>query len=108
MKPTYLWTSQKFSSATNMRKLGAIELNNLKRSDSHTNRAIPDRLPKTLPNGWYFSFSNEVYKDNNDKYYENIGVPVNYKLNYSNERQTLFRSIANNLEKVKKNILNAF
>jgi C-terminal processing protease CtpA/Prc len=106
-KPVYLLTSQQSASATDMMALSSMELNNLKRIGSHTNGAISDALQKTLPNGWYFSLSNEVYTDNNDKCYENIGVPVNYELNYPNDRQTFFRSIANDLEKDKRNILNA-
>jgi carboxyl-terminal processing protease len=106
-KPVYLLTSQQSASATDMMALSSMELNNLKRIGSHTNGAISDALQKTLPNGWYFSLSNEVYTDNNDKCYENIGVPVNYELNYPNDRQAFFRSVANDLEKDKKNILNA-
>ncbi|SMC57938.1 S41 family peptidase [Cellulophaga tyrosinoxydans] len=106
-KPVYLLTSQQSASATDMMALGSMELNNLKRIGSHTNGAISDALQKTLPNGWYFSLSNEVYTDNNDKCYENIGIPVHYELNYPNDRQTFFRSIANDLEKDKRNILNA-
>jgi len=106
-KPVYLLTSQQSASATDMMALSSMELKNLKRIGSHTNGAISDALQKTLPNGWYFSLSNEIYTDNNDKFYENIGVPVHYELNYPNERQTFFRSVANDLEKDKKNILNA-
>lgn len=106
-KPVYLLISQQSASATDMMALSSMELNNLKRIGSHTNGAISDALQKTLPNGWYFSLSNEVYTDNNDKCYENIGVPVNYELNYPNDRQAFFRSVANDLEKDKKNILNA-
>ncbi len=106
-KPVYLLTSQQSASATDMMALSSMELNNLKRIGSHTNGAISDALQKTLPNGWYFSLSNEVYTDNNDKCYENIGIPVHYELNYPNDRQTFFRSIANDLEKDKRNILNA-
>lgn len=106
-KPVYLLTSQQSASATDMIALGSMELNNLKRIGSHTNGAISDALQKTLPNGWHFSLSNEVYTDNNDKCYENIGVPVHYELDYPNDRQIFFRSIAIDLEKDKRNILNA-
>lgn len=107
LKPVYLLTSQQSASATDMMALSSLELINLKRIGSHTNGAISDALQKTLPNGWYFSLSNEVYTDNHDKCYENIGVPVNYELNYPNDRQTFFRSVANDLEKDKENILSA-
>jgi len=106
-KPIYLLTSQQSASATDMMALGSMEITQLKRIGSHTNGAISDALQKTLPNGWSFSLSNEVYTDNNDKYYENIGIPVDFELNYPEDRQTFFRSVANDLEKDKRNILKA-
>lgn len=106
-KPIYLLTSQQSASATDMMALSSMELNNLKRIGSHTNGAISDALEKTLPNGWYFSLSNEIYSDVNDNYYENIGIPVDFELNYPEDRQTFFRSVANDLENDKKNVLNA-
>lgn len=106
-KPVYLLTSQQSASATDMMALSSMELNQLKRIGSHTNGAISDALEKTLPNGWYFSVSNEIYTDVNDKCYENIGVPVDFELNYPEDRQTFFRSVANDLEKDKQNILKA-
>jgi C-terminal processing protease CtpA/Prc len=107
IKPVYLLTSQQSASATDMLALSSMELKNLKRIGSHTNGAISDALQKTLPNGWKYSLSNEVYTDNNDVCYENIGVPVNYELNYPNDRQTFFRSVAIDLENDKENVLNA-
>ena len=106
-KPVYLLTSQQSASATDMMALSSMELNNLKRIGSQTNGAVSDALQKTLPNGWHFSLSNEVYTDKNDICYENIGVPVNYELNYSNDRQTFFRSVGEDLEKDKQSVLNA-
>ena len=104
-KPVYLLTSQQSASATDMFTLASIELNNVKRIGSHTNGAISDAMEKTLPNGWYFSVSNEIYTDMNGKCYENIGIPVDYDLNYPDDRQTFFRSVADNLEKDKQDIL---
>lgn len=106
-KPVYLLTSQQSASATDMMALSSMELNQFKRIGSHTNGAISDALEKTLPNGWYYSLSNEIYTDINDKCYENIGVPVDFELNYPEDRQTFFRSLANDLEKDKQDILQA-
>lgn len=105
--PVYLLTSQQSASATDMMALSSIELNNIKRIGSHTNGACSDALEKTLPNGWYYSVSNEIYTDLNNKCYENIGVPVHFELNYPEDRQTFFRSVANDLKKDKQDILNA-
>lgn len=106
-KPIYLLTSQQSASAADMMALSSMEITQLKRIGSHTNGAISDALQKTLPNGWSFSLSNEIYTDNNNKYYENIGIPVDFELNYPIDRQTFFRSVGNDLEKDKQNILNA-
>ena len=104
-KQVYLLTSQQSASATDMMALSSMELNNIKRIGSRTNGAISDALQKTLPNGWHFSLSNEIYTDNNDKFYENIGIPVDFELNYPENRQTFFRSVANDLKKDKADIL---
>ena len=106
-KPVYLLTSQQSASATDMMALSSLELNQIKRIGSHTGGAISDALQKTLPNNWYFSLSNEIYTDNNNVCYENIGIPVDFELNYPNDRQIFFRSVANNLEKDKQEILKA-
>ena len=45
--------------------------------------------------------------DNKGRNYENEGIPVNYYLNYSKDRQTFFRNIASDLEKDKQQILEA-
>ena len=106
-KPVYLLTSQQSASATDFTALSSMRLDQLKRIGSHTQGAISDALEKQLPNGWYFSLSNEVYEDINGECYENIGVPVHYELNYPKDRQTFFRSIANDLEGDKQKILAA-
>lgn len=106
-KPVYLLTSQQSASATDMMALASMELKQIKRIGSHTNGAISDALQKTLPNGWYFSLSNEVYTDLNDRHYENIGIPVDFEMNYPEDRQTFFRTVANDLEKDKRDILKA-
>ncbi|MCB0443897.1 MAG: hypothetical protein KDC50_07585, partial [Flavobacterium sp.] len=106
-QPVYLLTSQQSASATDMLALASLEVNHLKRIGSHTNGAISDALEKTLPNEWYFSVSNEIYTDMQGKCYENIGIPVDFELNYPEDRQTFFRWVADDLEADKMNILNA-
>lgn len=106
-KPVYLLTSQQSASASDMMALSSMELKNLKRIGSRTNGAMSDALQKTLPNGWSFSLSNEIYTDNDSTCYENIGIPVNFELNYPKDRQIFFRRIADDLENDKKDILNA-
>ena len=45
--------------------------------------------------------------DTKGKCYENIGVPVDYELNYLKERQTFFGYVIDNLEKDKQDVLRA-
>ncbi len=98
LKPVYLLTSQQTGSAAEMATMAALELEHIKRIGSHTQGATSDALEKRLPNGWYFTTSNEVYVDARGKCYENTGVPVDYDLNYSDDRQMFFRDVANDLE----------
>jgi len=105
--PIYVLTSQQTGSAAEAFALGSISIPNIKRIGSHTQGALSTSLEKKLPNGWVFSISNEVYMDNHGISYENIGVPVDYDLNYPRERQTFFRWVANDLDRDKRNILGA-
>lgn len=106
-KPLYILTSQQSASATDFMVMSSLEMRHVKRIGSHTQGAISDALEKRLPNGWYFSLSNEVYLDNQGVCYESIGIPVDYELNYPNDRQTFFRSVAEDLEEDKRNVLKA-
>ena len=106
-KPVYVLTSKQTGSAAEAFSIATMSMENVKRIGSATSGAMSTALEKKLPNGWSFAISNEVYMDNNGKCYENIGVPVNYELNYPNDRQTFFRSVANDLEKDKEKILSA-
>ena len=49
-------------------------------------------LWKNLPNGWEFSLSNEVYSDPKENIYEIIGVPPEYKIDYSKNRTDFYNS----------------
>lgn len=104
-EPVFVLTSKQSASATDLLALATLSLNHVKRIGSRTNGAISTALEKRLPNGWYFSISNEMYFDNNGVCYENTGVPVNYEMNYPEDRQTFFRWVADNVTLDKQNIL---
>ena len=104
-KPVFVLTSRQSASATDLLALASLSLNHVKRIGSRTNGAISTALEKRLPNGWYFSISNEMYFDNNGVCYENTGVPVDYEMNYPEDRQTFFHWIADNVTLDKQNIL---
>ncbi len=106
-KPVYILTSRKTGSAAESFSLASMEMVNVKRIGSPTAGAMSSALEKRLPNGWLFCISNEIAKDNNGNFYENKGVPPDYKLDYPSDIQTFFRSVANDLEKDKQDILKA-
>lgn len=107
VKPVYVLTSQQTGSAAEAFSIATMAMDNVKRIGSATSGAMSTSLEKTLPNGWTFAISNEIYMDNNGKNYENIGIPVDFELHYPEDRQTFFRSIANDLETDKQNIIDA-
>ena len=104
-KPVFVLTSPQSGSAAESFAMSTMSIPNVKRIGTHTQGAISTALEKTLPNGWVFSISNEITMDNNGKFYENIGIPADYELNYPEDRQDFFRSVADNLEKDKTDVL---
>lgn len=106
-KPVYVLTSQQTGSAAEAFAIATLSMENIKRIGAPTSGAMSTALEKSLPNGWEFSISNEIFMDNKGKNYENIGIPVSYNLKYPKERQSFFRSVADDLKSDKLNILKA-
>ena len=106
-KPIFVLTSQQTGSAAEAFAIGTMALPNARRIGRPTQGALSTALEKNLPNGWVFSISNEIYMDNAMNSYENIGVPVDYKIDYPSDRQEFFRYVANDLDRDKANILTA-
>jgi C-terminal processing protease CtpA/Prc len=106
-KPVYVLTSPQTGSAAEAFAIATMPIAHIKRIGSPTAGAMSTALEKQLPNSWTFSISNEIYMDNEGNNYENKGIPVDYDLNYPKDRQTFFRSVANDLEADKQNILQA-
>lgn len=104
-KPVYVLTSPQSGSAAESFSLATMSMSTVKRIGSATEGALSTTLDKTLPNGWEFCVSNEIYRDTKGIYYENVGIPVDYQLNYSRDRQEFFRSVVDDLEKDKEDIL---
>lgn len=101
----YVLISQQTGSAAEAFAIGSMAIPHIKRIGAATQGALSTALEKSLSNGWVFSISNEVYMDNDGNSYENIRVPVDYKLDYPRDRQTFFRFVADDLERDKRNIL---
>jgi len=107
MHPVYVLTSPQTGSAAEAFSIATMDVPHIKRIGAATSGAMSTALEKTLPNGWAFSLSNEIYMDNQGICYENRGIPVDYRLNYPTDRQAFFRAVADDLEKDKQNILRA-
>ncbi len=107
LKPVYVLTSPQTGSAAETFALATMSMDNVKRIGAATTGATSTSLEKKLPNGWDFAISNEILMDNQGKNYENIGIPPDYELSYSRDRQTFFRRVVDDLEVDKKSILDA-
>ncbi|MDC8003959.1 S41 family peptidase [Aureisphaera galaxeae] len=105
--PVFVLTSQQTGSAAEAFSICSMAVPHMKRIGTHTQGALSTALEKALPNGWVFSISNEVYMDTKNNSYENVGVPVDYEIPFPKDRQSFFRSVANDLEEDKKRILKA-
>lgn len=105
--PVYVLTSPQTGSAAEAFAIGSMAIPYHKRIGASTQGALSTALEKTLPNGWAFSISNEIYMDLKGNSYENIGVPVDYTLPYPTGRQPFFRSVADDLSGDKQQILDA-
>lgn len=104
-KPVFLLTSRQTASAADFIALASLPLAHFIRMGTNTQGALSDALEKRMPNGWYFSLSNELYYDMEGNNYEYRGVPPDITLDYPEDRQEFFRMIMNNTLFDKKMIL---
>ncbi|MTI32520.1 S41 family peptidase, partial [Xanthovirga aplysinae] len=79
----FILTSYQTASASETFTLASMNLSNAKRIGSNTEGILSDILSKRLPNGWEYGLSNEIYESAKGINYERIGIPTDYKLNYS-------------------------
>ena len=94
----YLLTSHQTASASETFALASLNLSNAKKIGSNTAGIFSDILSKKLPNGWEYTLSNEIYESVDGINYERIGIPADYKIDYS-EKTTKFYN--NLLEEIK-------
>jgi len=95
----FILTSHQTASASETFVLASLNLQNVKKIGSNTVGILSDVLSKKLPNGWEYTLSNEIYESADGTNYERIGIPADYKMNYS-EKTTEFYT--NLLEELKK------
>ena len=96
-KPVYLLISPESASATEIMVLSSLVLEGVTRVGSNTEGVFSDVLDKTLPNGWEFGLSNEVYEDIGANNYEGIGIPAEIEMNYARNKQKFLSKIIDEL-----------
>ncbi|KZN43520.1 serine hydrolase [Pseudoalteromonas luteoviolacea] len=72
-KPVYLLTSQLTVSAAEVFTMAMDQLDHVTKVGEETAGALSDALRFSLPNGWQFSLSNEVYRNAQGNSFEHIG-----------------------------------
>jgi len=77
--------------------LASLSLPNFPRIGSTTEGIFSSTLDKTLPNGWEYELSNEVYQDLQGNTYENIGISPGFPLNYSKDKDQFFEQLSTEL-----------
>ncbi|THD67562.1 hypothetical protein E7Z59_07830 [Robertkochia marina] len=107
IKPVFLLTSRQTASAADFIALASMELPNFTRIGTATQGALSDALEKQLPNGWYFSISNELYFDMDHNNYEYRGVPPHIKMVYPEDRQEFFHKMMRMTLKDKMEVMTA-
>ena len=72
--PVYVLTADLTRSAGETLTLALRALPNVTHAGQRTRGALSDEFYKALPNGWYISMSNEIYKDPKGRVWEGIGI----------------------------------
>ena len=93
LRPVYLLTSGETASAAEIMTLSSLVLPHVTRVGSSTEGVFSDILGKTLPNGWEFGLSNEVYESAEGKDYENQGIPADKVFPYPRDTQKFYESL---------------
>ncbi|WP_313581870.1 S41 family peptidase [Chishuiella sp.] len=98
-KQIYVLTSSYTVSAAETAILATLNFPNFKKIGSNTNGAFSDILNKSLPNGWNYWLSNEIYEDMNGQHYEVNGISPDYYIDYPREKEQFLKSLYYELDK---------
>jgi hypothetical protein len=97
-KPVYLLIGPESASATEIMALSSLSLPNVKRIGSNTEGVFSDVLDRSLPNGWEFGLSSEVYLDLNGNNYEGIGIPPDVEISYERDTQKYLQQVVQDIK----------
>lgn len=98
MKPVFLLIASESASATEIMALSSLSLPNIKRIGSNTEGVFSDVLDRSLPNGWEFGLSSEVYLDLDGTNYEGIGIAPDFEIGYERDTQKFLQKVVQDLE----------
>lgn len=97
-RPVSLLISDASASATEILVLAGKSLNNITTIGGTTNGVFSDMLDKTLPNGWEFSLSNEIYHDLQGNSYEGKGIEPQIIIEHHHNKDVLLNQIMNHIK----------
>lgn len=97
-KPVYLLMGPESASATEIMALSSLSIPNIKRIGSNTEGVFSDVLDRSLPNGWEFGLSSEVYLDLKGNNYEGKGIPPDVEIGYPRDTQKFLKSVMIDLQ----------
>ena len=95
--PVYLLIGPDSASATEIMALSSLSMPNITRVGANTEGVFSDILDKTLPNGWEFGLSSEVYLDNKGTNYEGVGIPPDVEIGYVRDTQEFLHKVVDGL-----------
>lgn len=98
-KPVYLLIGPESASATEIMILSSLSLPNMKRIGSNTEGVFSDVMDRSLPNGWEFGLSTEVYLDLKGNNYEGIGIAPDVEIGYERDTQKFLQQVNSDLSK---------
>jgi C-terminal processing protease CtpA/Prc len=89
----FILTSHQTASASETFLLASLNFPNAKKIGSNTAGIFSDVLSKKLPNGWEYTLSNEIYESASGINYERIGIPADYKIEYSEKTTEFYKNL---------------
>ena len=76
----FILTSELTASAAEIFVLSLLQHPRLTLIGEPTQGILSDTLERHLPNGWYLTLSNEIYRASDGQIYEDVGIPPHIHL----------------------------
>ncbi|MFP7721768.1 S41 family peptidase [Lysobacter sp. A3-1-A15] len=89
----FVLTSPATASAAEILVLASLPLPRVVRIGSATEGIFSDSLDKTLPNGWEYTLSNEVYATPDGRLFEGTGIPPDHAIAYPRQVRAFYRQV---------------